>query len=201
MLGQLLIGASLAAAAYRDVKERAVSDLVWVPALVGTALVVYGLYPDLALELVKVGLIGGIALAFAYLGLVGQADAIALAFIAADPYMSPPFLPLAFGAAVFAGHAVYLAATGYAWGTKTIPIEQFLKEQKWIPVATIAGGVRKEVGSDVNSARDEVEASQEAGSQVEVKYGVPTVAYLGTGYVAFLVFLLATSSGSLLSLF
>ncbi|MGD1054543.1 MAG: hypothetical protein ABR867_00460 [Nitrososphaerales archaeon] len=200
MYGQLLIGVSFAVASYQDVKERAVNDIVWVPALVGSGLIIYSAFPNLELQLIKFALIGGIALVFALLGLVGQADSIALVFIAADPYRFSPILPLVSGAAVALGHIGYEVATGNAWGSKTIQIERFLKEQKWIPEAVIADGVREEVNSDVNVARDEVEAKQKPGTMVEVKYGVPTVAYLGIGYLAYLVYLLVFNQAALLSL-
>ena len=79
-------------------------------------------------------------------------------------------------------------------------MERFLKEQKWIPEAIIVDEVRKEVDSDVNVARDEVEANQKPGAMVEVKYGVPTVAYLGAGYLAYLAYLLIFNQAALLSL-
>jgi len=198
LLAQLFIASSLAVAAYQDVKERAVNDLVWIPALAGSAYGVYSLFPDLGFLLVKLGLIGGIALVFAVLGLVGQADAIALVFIGADPSRLSLILPLGFAAVVAVVHISYLAATGEGRGSKTIPIERFLKEQKWIPVAVVVDGERKEVNNDVNVARDEVEASSEPGAQVEVKYGVPTVAYLGLGYIAFVAYLFVFGGASLI---
>ena len=195
-----MIGVSLAVASYQDVKERAVNDIVWVPALIGSIYAIYSMFPNLELQLIKLGLIGGIALLFAYLGAIGQADSIALVFVAADPYKLSPILPLICGAAVALGHIGYEAATGNAWGSKTIPMERFLKEQKWIPEAIIVDEVRKEVDSDVNVARDEVEANQKPGAMVEVKYGVPTVAYLGAGYLAYLAYLLIFNQAALLSL-
>ncbi len=200
LLAQLLIGASFAAASYQDVKERAVSDIVWVPALIGSAYVIYSVLPNPELQLIKLGLVGGIALLFAYLGAVGQADSIALVFVAADPYRFSPILPLVGGAAVALVHIGYEAAMGNASGSKTIPMERFLKEQKWIPEAVISNGVREEVNSDVNVARNEVEANPKPGAMVEVKYGVPTVAYLGIGYLAYLAYLLIFNQTALLSL-
>ena len=200
MFAQLLIGVSLSVASYQDVKERAVNDIVWIPALIGLVYIIYSMFPNLELQLIKLALIGGIALVFALLGAVGQADSIALVFIAADPYQLSPILPLVCGAAVALGHIGYEVATGNAWGSKTIPIERFLKEQKWIPEAVIADGAREEVNSDVNVARDEVESSHKPGAMVEVKYGVPTVAYLGIGYIAYLVYLLVFNQAVLLSL-
>jgi hypothetical protein len=200
LFAQLLIGVSFTVASYQDSTDRAVNDIVWIPALIGSAYVIYSMFPNLELQLIKLGLIGGIALVFAYLGAVGQADSIALVFLAADPYQFSPILPLIGGAAVALGHIGYEVVIGNAWGSKTIPMERFLKEQKWIPEAVIADGVREEVDSDVNVARDEVEANQKPGAMVEVKYGVPTVAYLGVGYLAYLAYLLIFNQTVLLSL-
>jgi len=195
LYAQLLIAVSFVTAAYQDVRDRAVNDLVWIPAVVGVAYVVYRLYvalPSDSLEflLVKVLLIGGIAFVFTYIGGIGEADAIAIAFVAADPYTASP-LPTLFATAVVAlGHIGYEYAVGNARGAKVIPMSQFLREQRWIPKAIVSDDSRVEVNNDVNVAREEVEASQKKDAMVEVRYGVPTVAYLGAGYVIYLVYLL-----------
>ncbi|HUH82897.1 MAG TPA: hypothetical protein VLX33_03335 [Nitrososphaerales archaeon] len=196
MYAQLLIAASFVIGSYSDVKERAVSDLAWIPALVGTGYIFYALYVQsepgtLELLLIKVALIGGIAIGFALLGGIGQADGIAIAFVAADPYILSPFAPLVATAAVALVHIGYELAIGNARMSKVIPMAQFLKEQCWIPKAIVSDEGRVEVSGDVNVAREEVEAANKPGASVEVKYGVPTVAYLGVGYVIYLVYLLA----------
>ena len=205
MYAQLLIAVSFAIASYQDVTERAVSDLVWIPALAGVAYVIYWFLgnatsPDIEFLLVKIALVGGIALAFTFLGGIGQADAIAMAFVAADPYMLSPIAPLFAAAAVALSHIGYEYAIGNARGGLTIPMEQFLREQRWIPKAILSDGTRTEVNSDVNVAREEVEAANKPEAQVEVRYGVPTVAYLGIGYVAYLVYLIAFNSSTFVSL-
>lgn len=204
MFAQLLIAVSFAAAAYQDVRDRAVNDLVWVPAIAGTAYIVYSLYSsvqsDLPLELVKLGLVGLIAVGFTYRGAVGQADAIALVFLAADPYRLSPIIPLFAAAALALSHIGYEYAVGNARGGLSIPIERFLKEQSWIPKAVVADGDRVEVNRDVNVAREEVEAKQKPGAMVEVSYGVPTVAYLGVGYVVYLAYLIVFAFPSFLGL-
>ncbi len=204
MYAQILIAASFVIAAYQDVRERAVSDLAWIPALIGVAYVVYYLFGTsvLSLEflLVKLLLIGGVALAFTFLGGIGQADAIALAFIAADPYPPSPLVALLATAAVALAHIGYEFANGNARGTKTISMAQFLHEQRWIPKAIISGGTRSEVTNDVNAAREEAAESGKPDAMVEVKYGVPTVAYLGVGYVSYLVYLLLFNYSAFTSL-
>ncbi len=196
MYAQLLIAASFAVASYSDVKERAVSDLVWIPAAAGVAYAVYWMYGNesagsFEFFVLKVALIGGIALAFAFFGGIGQADAIAIAFVAADPYFFSPLAPLFATSAVALVHIGYEFAAGNARGGRTIPMEQFLKEQRWIPKAIVSDGTRTEVSSDVNVAREEVVAASKPGAMVDVRYGVPTVAYLGAGYVIYLLYLLA----------
>jgi len=193
LYAQVLIAISFAIAAYQDVKERAVLDLLWIPAVVGAAYSFYWDYPNLEYPVLKLAIVGGVALAFVFLGGVGQADAIGLALLAADPYPLSPVIPL-IGAAVVAGaHIGYEFIIGNARGVKSIPLEKFLKEQRWIPRAIVADGVRTEVSNDVNDAREEVEAKAKPGASVEVRYGVPTVAYLGVGYIGYLALLLVFS--------
>ncbi|HKT22302.1 MAG TPA: hypothetical protein VJR06_06835 [Nitrososphaerales archaeon] len=204
MYAQVLIALSFAAAAYQDVRERAVSDLVWIPAIVGFGYILYSFYvgalPGFEFYLVKLLLIGGVALGFTFFGFVGQADGIAIAFVAADPFILSPIFPLLGAAAVALVHIGYEFGTGNARGNKTIPMSQFLKEQRWIPKAILSGGTRKEVSSDVNVAREEAEAAGLPEAMVEVKYGVPTVAYLGIGYAAYVVYLLAFGFAAFASL-
>ena len=205
MYAQLLIAASFAVAAYQDVRERAVNDLVWVPAVIGVAYAVYWLLTvstsaGLEFFLLKVALVGGVALVFTFLGGIGQADAIAMALVAADPYPLSPLAPLFAGAILALAHIGYEYAVGNARGGHIIPMEQFLKEQRWIPKAILSEGTRSQVSSDVNVAREEVEAAKKLGAQVEVRYGVPTVAYLGVGYVAYLVYMVLLNYSAFASL-
>jgi hypothetical protein len=205
LYAQLLIAASFAIASYQDVRDRAVSDLAWIPAIVGVAYSVYLLsgksFPSgIEFYVIKVALIGGIALVITFLGYIGQADGIAVAFVAADPYIESPVVPLIFTAAVALAHIGYVYMNGKGRGVRTISMAQFLKEQAWIPIATLSGGTRTEVSQDVNEARDEVEAADKADAMVEVRYGVPTVAYLGVGYLAYVAFLIIFSYPTFLSL-
>lgn len=198
MYAQLLIAASFAAAAYQDVRERAVSDLVWIPGGVGAAYVLYWVYTqqtpvDMEFFILKVALVGGVGAVFTLIGSIGEADAIAMALVAADPWILSPFAPLIGAAALALSHIGYEFAIGNARGTKTIPMERFLKEQCWIPGAIVSEEGRTEVSDDVNVAREEVEASGKQGASVEVKYGVPTVAYLGAGYLAYVVYLIVAN--------
>jgi len=194
LYGQILIAASFAVAAYQDLRERAVNDLVWIPAIAGTAYVFYSLatsgqYADLEFDVFRVLLIGGMAFAMVYFGMLGEADLIALVFFAADPYVFGVFFALVGAVIVLVPHLAYVMLTGEGRGSHLIPVSRFVKEQKWIPKATVMDGVRHEVDSDVNKAREEVEGVQKEGMQVEVVYGVPDVLYFGVGYILYLVYL------------
>lgn len=205
MYAQLLIAASFAAASYQDLRERAVNDLIWIPGAAGAAYVVYWFFThqlpsDTEFFLLKVALVGGVGLVFTLIGGIGEADAIAMALVAADPWILSPFAPLIGAAVIAISHIGYEFAVGNARGTKTVPMEQFLKEQRWIPKAIIHGGERTEVSADVNVAREEVESAGKREGLVEVKYGVPTVTYIGAGYLAYIVYLLVANPGVFASL-
>jgi hypothetical protein len=195
LYGQILIAVSFAVAAYQDLKERAVNDLVWIPAIAGTAIVFYSLattghYADLEFDVVRILLIGGMAFVMVYFGMLGEADLIALVFFAADPYVFGVLFALIGAVIVLVPHLAYVLLTGEGRGSHVISVSQFLREQKWIPRATIMDGVRHEVDSDVNKAREEVEGLQKEGMQVEVVYGVPDVLYFGLGYILYLAYLI-----------
>ena len=198
MYAQLLILASFVMASYQDVKDRAVSDLVWIPAAGGAGYILYSFYAGgffgFGFFLVKFALVGGVALAFTLLGGIGQADGIAIAFIAADPYVLSPLAPLVGTAVVALGHIAYEFSRGNV-KEKTIPMAQFLREQRWIPKAIVSDGATIQVSADVNVARDEVEKADKPGASVVVRYGVPTVAYLGIGYAAYLLYLVLFNYG------
>jgi hypothetical protein len=153
---QILICTSLVIAAVQDVRERSVLDLVWAPAIIGVAYAVFIEYPSVEILAIKVAFVGLVALAFTFFGAIGQADAIALVLVAGDPNPASPLLPLIGTALAAAAHIGYQYAVGNARGTKTIPIQKFLDEQRWIPKAVISDGVRSEVSNDVNVAREEV---------------------------------------------
>jgi len=192
MLSEALMAASLLIAAYQDLKRREVEDRVWIPAAIGIALaLIFG--NQLFFTLVKLGFVALIVVVATWYGTLGQADLIAFVVVGADP--APLSLTLTLGAAAvaLAAHVGYLYRKGQIGRSLEIPVSQFEKEWKWIPKAVISAGVRTEVGRDVNEAREEALAKAVEGSTVEVKCGVPTVAYLGLGYFAFLVYALISN--------
>jgi len=196
---QVLMLVSFLLAGYQDVKERLVSDYLWIPGVIAAGLALVFMHGvDYALIL-RIVLIGGIAFAFTFFGFIGQADAIALVLVSSDPAPLAPIPVLVATGAVAIVHIGYLYATGRAGKKRVIPLEQFRKEPKWIPKALIVNGERKEITSDVNISREEAEGAAGA-EMVEVQYGVPQVAYIAGGYVAYLVYLAVFMPRVLLSL-
>jgi len=196
---------SFAVAAYQDVKERAISDLVWIPAVAGTAFVFYALATSgqiagLEYDVIRVALLGGLGFAMVYLGTLGEADLIALVFFAADPYAFGIFFAIVGAVVVLIPHLAYIFLTGEGRGSHVIPVSTFVREPKWIPKATVLDGVRQEVDSDVNKAREQVESIQKEGMMVEVVYGVPDVLYFGLGYILYLAYLVLFNYGLFSSL-
>lgn len=204
MYYQLLVLASFLIAGYQDAKERLVTDFVWIPAVIGAALVFVFHTQMLFALVVRIALIGGIAYLFTRLGSVGQADAIAFVLLASDPAPFSP-IPVLVATGVFAlGHIGFLYVRGTIGKPKTITIQQFNAESKWIPKSLIVNGIRTEVTSDVNVSRDRVEdsttTSTDGNTMVEVQYGVPQVTYIAAGYVAYLVYLLVFQPALIFSL-
>ncbi len=187
-------------AGYQDVKERVVSDLVWIPALIGAALV-FILAPAIWILLVlRLALVGGISFGFTKYGSIGQADAIALIVVSTDPSPLTPIPTLFAGGVLALSHIAYLYLRGFVGKSRIIPIAQFRAEARWIPKAVVMGGVKTEVEKDVNISRESVEKIADDNTSVEVQYGVPTVSYIGAGYVAYLVYLAIFNPSLLLGL-
>ena len=200
MYAQILIGASLLLAGYQDVRERLVSDLVWIPAVVGAALV-FILAPSLwLLVVIRLGLVGAISFGFTKYGSIGQADAIALVLVSTDPSPLTPIPTLFAGGVVALSHIAFLFLRGYVGKSRVIPVAQFRREARWIPKAVIKEGTRTEVEKDVNVSRESVDKIADDSSSVEVQYGVPTVSYIGAGYLAYLAYLAIFDPGLLLGL-
>jgi hypothetical protein len=200
LYAQILLAASLLIAGYQDVRERLVSDLVWIPALAGAALV-FILAPFLWLMLaLRLALVGGVSFGFTRYGSIGQADAIALVLVSTDPSPLSPVPILLAGGVVALSHIAFLFFRGYVGKSRVIPIAQFKREARWIPRAVIINGVKNEVEKDVNISRDSVEKVADENAMIEVQYGVPTVAYIGAGYLAYLVYLIIFNPGLLLTL-
>jgi hypothetical protein len=202
---QLLMLASFLLAGYQDARERLVSDFYWIPGIIAAVLAVAFLPSMDLLLLARITLIGVIAFAFTWFGLIGQADAIALAIVASDPTPYAP-IPVLLATGVLAiGHIGYLYLRGTVRKAHMVTLEEFRTQAKWIPKALVVNGERREITSDVNISREKAEehASANAGeatTMVEVQYGVPQVTYIAAGYVAYIVFL-AIFQPSLLTAF
>lgn len=200
MFYQALMLVSFLLAGYQDVKERLVSDYLWIPGVIAAGLALAFMHGIDYVLIVRIVLIGGIAFAFTFFGLIGQADAIALVLVSTDPAPLAPIPVLVATGGVALVHIGYLYATGKAGKKQVIPFEQFQKEPKWIPKAVIVNGERKELTSDVNISREKAEEGAGGTEMVEVQYGVPQVAYIAGGYVAYVVYLAIFQPGLLLSL-
>jgi hypothetical protein len=190
LYAQLLFALSLTLAGYFDVRERLVSDLLWIPGAVGVVVLFFLLPTEIVPILVRLGLVGAIGIAFARFGFIGEADAIALVIATADPsILSLVYIMLATGIVALT-HIAVLYFMGYVGKSRLIPVEQFKAEARWIPKAIVIGGVSSDVDSNVNISREEVEAKAPPGSMIEVQYGVPTVAYIAIGYLIYLGYMI-----------
>jgi small-conductance mechanosensitive channel len=191
---------SFLVAGYQDVRERMVSDLVWIPAIIGVVLAFYFVPSQDLFLLVRLAIIGAIAFGVTWYGRVGQADSIAFVLVVADPTPLAP-LPVLFSIAVVAlAHIGYLYLAGLTGKDKLISIKQFKAEARWIPKAIIIGAERRDVDKDVNVSREDVDKVTDETAMVDVQYGVPTVAYIAAGYMIYVVYLAIFQTNVLTSL-
>lgn len=201
---QILVAVSFLLAGYQDIKERLVSDIVWIPAVAGVVFALYYLRGEFLVLIVPIALVGVMALGAAWLGLVGEADGIAFLLIIAGVAplgLVPDIIGVFVGVLGALGiHVGYLYSRGLIGKRRVIPVSEFRKEPYWIPRALIIGGQRTEVVKDVNISRESVDEVKDETAMVEVQYGVPTVAYLAAGYLVYVAYLVVFQTGAFLGL-
>jgi hypothetical protein len=197
---QILMAVSFLIAGYQDFKDRAVSDIVWIPAIFGVVLAFFFTPSQDLFLLLRIGIIGAVAFGVTWYGLLGQADGIAFVLLVAQVSAMElfPLLVSIAGVALLAIGILYL--TGRAGKDKTITIRQFKAEARWIPKTVIIGGEKKEVDKNVNISREEVEKVTDETAMVVVQYGVPNIEYIAAGYMVYLVYLAVFQTKFLLSL-
>ena len=150
--------------------------------------------------LIRLGLVGAIGIAFAKLGFIGEADAIALVIATSNPSILSLLYIMFATAAVALLHIGALFFLGFVGKSRLVPLDQFKAEARWIPKAIVVDGVSNKVKNDVNISREEVEKDAPAGSVIEVQYGVPTVAYIAGGYLIYVSYMLVFNFGAFVAL-
>ena len=171
--------ASFALAAYEDIREREVHDLIWAPGIVGLALLL--LLNPLPYRLPLALFLGAAGYLAARLGYVGQADAIAL-LLWSSLGGALEFILASLGAlAGLLGHLALLKLRGRRRAA-IMPLARALSERHWLPRRVFVEGRWRELPRDVNRLWGELER-YDPSSAVEVEFGVPMVAYLALGYL------------------
>jgi len=199
LLLQILMAVSFLIAGYQDFRDRLVSDLVWVPAVIGVAVTIYFMPSQDLLLIIRIAVVGVIAFVVTRYGFLGEADGIAFVLLVAQPQPFDLLVLLFAIAAVVLTSIAYLYISGLAGKDRTIPIAQFRAEARWIPKAVIVGDVRREVDTNVNVSREDVEKEADESALVVVQYGVPNIEYMAIGYVVYIVFLALFQTNVLLS--
>lgn len=190
---------SFLVAGYQDFRDRLVSDLVWVPAVIGVAVTLYFMPSQDFLLLIRIAAVGVVAFLVTRYGFLGEADGIAFVLLVAQPQPFDLLVLLFAIAAVVLSAIAYLYLTGLAGKDRTIPIAQFRAEARWIPKAIIVDETRREVDNNVNVSREDVEKEADESAMVVVQYGVPNIEYMAIGYIVYVVFLAVFQTNVILS--
>jgi hypothetical protein len=177
--------------AYQDFKERMVSDYVWIPAILAGVVMLWE-RPDVWIfSLVKVGIFGALGALSILLGLFGQADGLTIIAMAVGTSTLSP-IPQMFAAALVAmTHILYLVIRhGSLKIEKTMPVEEAVKQNVWIPLEVICDGQTLELHSSPEKAWDALKGYLGRNATVKASYGVPFAGYLAIGYLVAFVALL-----------
>lgn len=180
------MSASWLLAAYQDVRDRWVSDYVWVPAFVGGALLLLrSVGPLLALLVIKIAGLVVLSYAWRRLGLMADADAIGFPLITLSRNLASP-LPELITSLVVA--LVYITAARLKHGgfEKTMSPDEALRQNVWIPKKVVNVRTRevRELRGRPEEAWESLKKYSGSREYVVVSgYGVPLVAFFGMGYV------------------
>ncbi len=190
MYAELLASITFALVAYQDFRERMVSDYVWIPAILGGVVMLWE-RPDVWIfSLAKVGIFGALGSLAIILGLFGQADGLTIIAMAVGTSTLSP-IPQMFAAAMVAvAHIGYLVIRhGSLKIEKTMPVEEAIKQNVWIPLEVTCDGVVTELESSPEKAWDALQGYLGKNATVKTSYGVPFAGYLAIGYLAAFVVL------------
>jgi hypothetical protein len=191
LYAEILASITFALIAYQDFRERMVSDYVWIPAIVAGAVMLWE-RPDVWIfSLAKVGIFTALGALSIILGVFGQADGLAIIAMSVGTSTLSP-IPQMFAAALVAiGHILYLAVRhGSLKIEKTMPVEEAVNQNVWIPLEVTVDGQTVELESSPEKAWNALESYLGKGATVKASYGVPFAGYLAIGYLAAFVALL-----------
>jgi hypothetical protein len=191
LYAEILASITFALVAYQDLRERMVSDYVWIPAILAGIVMLWE-RPDVwVLSLAKVGVFGALGALSIILGLFGQADGLTIIAMAVGTSTFSP-IPQMFAAAMVAiAHILYLAIRhGSLKIEKTMAVEEAVKQNVWIPLEVTCDGQTVELDSSPEKAWNALEGYLGRGATVKTSYGVPFAGYLAIGYLAAFVALL-----------
>jgi hypothetical protein len=167
----VLICASFAWAAYSDIKERRVADIVWVPAVLG--IIEYIAQFSYWYLIVPISILPFLIAGYK-LKKLEEADIIAAEVIAFNPYPAFWYLLLSMILVVIAGHLIYLWIT-HTPKDRVISLAEYVQaKNKWMPKHYS----RSEVLENAFLA-------PEKNDDLEVTYCFPIVAYLGIGFLLY----------------
>lgn len=180
-----LVATSLLAGAVQDIKENQISDLTWIPAIIGAIVMIYqyiiqSSYIFLALKFVMVAMV----LSVSYFFGGGMADMIGLAVVVVDDDPFAPIGTLVVFVAVTITYAVYSFLMKKQRRTM-IPLTDFLKKKNVYPVKVYVEGREEKLPKTADKAYEVLETILKENKEavVEAETGIPAVVPMCVGYV------------------
>jgi hypothetical protein len=141
LLAEAIASISFALVCYQDFKERMVSDLAWLPAVIAVPVAMWEAGPLWWIVVAKIGFLAFVSMVGLLLQAFGEGDAIGLTLMGVGVSTFSP-LPQLVAMAVAA--LLSITILGLRFGTlrveKVIPLEEAAKQNIWIPVEIIVNG-------------------------------------------------------------
>jgi len=184
LYAEILASITFALVAYQDFRERMVSDYVWIPAIVAGVVMLWE-RPDVwVFSLAKVGIFGALGALSIIFGIFGQADGLTIIAMAVGTSTFSPLPQMLAGALVAIAHICYLLVRhGSLKIEKTMPVEEAIKQNVWIPLEVTCDGRTVELDASPEKAWDSLEGYVGKNATVKTSYGVPFAGYLAVGYL------------------
>ncbi len=193
LIAEALASITFAIVIYQDFKERMVSDLAWIPAVVSLPVLFYESANDWRLTVFKLIVVAIVAGVSWLIGAFGQADSIALAFMGISTYALSPlpqFILMSVAALV---HISWLMIKNRSFRIeRTMSVEQALEQSVWIPKRLRFEDKEIQLSTNPEEAWQALDEYKGKKGEVIATYGVPLAAYMGIGYI--LAFIMSIAS-------
>lgn len=178
-----LVSLSFIAGAIQDYRKNEVSDYTWIPAALGTVIMVYQNIDNITLIVTRLVIIASIIVICYIIG-GGLADLIGFAFMVVDDDMLAPVGSMLIFLFITLPYAIW---TLFKRDRKLlIPLKEFMSRRNVYPKKVYVDGREEELSRIADEAYRRLESLLKEGKEavVEAEVGLPSIVPMCIGYIA-----------------